>query len=89
MTPNQARDNLLRTGVLSTEIVQGIRKMALKCAEQRKADGYNLCPRCKGYHSIQGNYDNLCDQCQRTILAHFPDHETVPHIKAALKKWTR
>lgn len=91
LTPNQARDGLLEClGPVSTKMVREVMKLARECTEERKADPetYLRCPRCYGYHSVHGNFDNLCDQCQQTILQHFPDHESVPHIKAALAKWS-
>ena len=91
LTPNQARDGLLESlGPLTTEVVREVIKMGRECTEARKADPetYLRCPRCYGYHSVHGNFDNLCDQCQQTIMQYFPDHESVPHIKAALAKWS-
>jgi hypothetical protein len=86
MTPNQARDGLLEAMPLTTEAVTTIKKWGRECSDERKADPetYNKCPRCYGLHSIRGNFDNLCDGCVKTILEHFPNHESVPHIKAAL-----
>lgn len=90
MTTNQARDNLLEAIPLTTEIVRGIKNLAQDSNEDRKLDPetYSKCPRCYGYHSVHGNFDNLCDQCQQTILQHFPNHESVPHIRSALRKWS-
>lgn len=90
MTTNQARDNLLEALPLTTDIASEIKNLAHEANEERKQDAetYSRCPRCYGYHSIHGNFDNLCDQCQQTILEHFPDHASVPHIKAALAKWS-
>ena len=90
MTTNQARDGLLEAVPLTTDIVQEIKHVAQEANDRRKADpDYVKCPRCYGYHSVHGNFDNLCDNCQRTILEYFPNHASVPHIKAALAKWTR
>jgi hypothetical protein len=63
--------------------------MAADATEARKLDPetYARCPRCYGYHSIHGNFDNLCDPCQLTIQREFPDHPSVPHIRAAMAKW--
>ena len=88
MTTNQARDNLLEAIPLTTEIVRELKNLAQQANEARTldADTYSKCPRCYCHHSIHGNFDNLCDQCQKTILQHFPDHESVPRIIAALAK---
>ena len=90
MTTNQARDTLLEAIPLTTEIVREIKNLAQESSSARKLDPdtYSKCPRCYCHHSIHGNFDNLCDPCQQTILQHFPDHESVPHIKAALAKWS-
>jgi hypothetical protein len=49
------------------------------------------CPRCWKIHSVDCNFDNLCDRCVDAILTDHPNHESVPHIKAALeaqrKRW--
>jgi len=89
MTANQARDNILEDAQLTTATVRVIRNLGLECNEVRKTDPetYLKCPRCKGLHSIHGNFDDLCDPCQETILKHFPEHESVPHIKAANAQW--
>ena len=89
MTPNQARDGLLEAMPLTMEVVTTIKKWGQECTDERKSDPetYSKCPRCYGLHSIRGNFDNLCDGCVKTILEHFPNHESVPHIKAALAKW--
>ena len=89
MTTNQARDSLLEAVPLTTDLVCNIKNLAQAANEARKLDSetYSKCPRCYCHHSIRGNFDNLCDQCQKTILNHFPDHESVPHIKAANAKW--
>lgn len=63
-------------------------------------DGRNVkCPRCWHWHGVIENFghlpeeieakpelekEKLCDGCQKTILENFPDHPSVPHIKAAL-----
>lgn len=44
----------------------------------------NKCPRCWNYHHID-NYDHLCDKCQDVILNDYPDHESIPHIKANIQ----
>jgi hypothetical protein len=89
MTTNQARDSLIEAIPLTTESVRAVKNLAQHADEDRKSDPetYVKCPRCYGQHSIHGNFDNLCDRCQQTILQHFPDHPSVPHIKAALAKW--
>ena len=93
MTTNQARDTLLdslKDGA-STDLVQELKNFAQQVKEERKQDTetYSKCPRCYDYHSIHGNFDNLCDRCQSIILTHFPEHESVPYIKEALKKWNK
>lgn len=58
------------------------------------------CPRCWRWHGVLENFghepgcalpegrnpdrEKLCDRCQKIILEHFPDHPSVPHIKAAV-----
>jgi len=43
---------------------------------------YIKCPRCWHYtHEGRHNHDGLCDRCCRVLLDHWPDHESVPHIK--------
>jgi hypothetical protein len=43
---------------------------------------YTKCPRCWHYtHEGLHNHDGLCDRCCRVLLDHWPDHESVPHIK--------
>lgn len=49
-----------------------------------QADGVK-CPRCWKIHPVRVNFDNLCDRCVDAILKDHPTHESVPHIKAALK----
>ncbi len=44
---------------------------------------YVKCPRCWHYHSILLNYDSLCDRCCNVLETAWPDHESVPFIKAA------
>jgi hypothetical protein len=87
MTTQQARDSLIDGVPLSTEGVRQIKTLAQAANEVRALDRetYLKCPRCYGLHSIHGNFDNLCDRCQQTILEHFPDHPSVPHIRAALE----
>lgn len=60
-------------------------KWGRECTEARKSDPetYSKCPRCYGYHSYHGTFDNLCMDCCLTIVRDFPNHESVPHIKAA------
>ena len=91
MTPNQARDNLLEAVPLTTDVVTTIKNMGLDCNRERAADleTYSKCPRCYGLHSTRGNFDNLCDGCGNTILEYFPNHESVPHIKASAGRWSR
>ena len=40
------------------------------------------CPRCGLYHLMEFNYDHLCDRCCHVLVDDFPDHESVPGIKA-------
>lgn len=90
MTPNQLRDQIADSlPEISDGDVDALRKLAMEMTDERKADPetYLRCPRCYGYHSIHGNFDNLCDSCQKTILTNFPDHPSVPFIKEALDKW--
>ena len=89
LTPNQIRDALFESAPLTTDAAVAIKNLALKLTEARKQspEEYLRCPRCYGYHSIHGNFDSLCDPCQQTILRHFPEHESIPHIRAALARW--
>lgn len=50
-------------------------------------EGMHKCPRCWHWHTIQRNYDNLCDRCCKVLVEDFPDHESVPHIRAAMAAW--
>lgn len=44
---------------------------------------YVKCPRCWHYtHEGLHNHDNLCDRCCHVLLNAWPDHPSVPHIKA-------
>lgn len=43
---------------------------------------YVKCPRCWHYHTVLLNYDALCDRCCQVILEGFPDHASVPFIRA-------
>ena len=59
------------------------------------------CPRCWHWHGVIENFghepgvvlpdgrnpdeEKLCDPCQQVILNDFPDHPSVPYIKAALE----
>ena len=92
LTPNQARDNLAEAlEPMNTETIRAIKKAAQDCEQERKADleTYLKCPRCYGQHSVHGNFDDLCDPCIKTILEYFPNHASVPHIKAALAQWQK
>lgn len=44
------------------------------------------CPRCWHYHTVRDNHDSLCDRCCLAVLEGWPNHESVPHIKAARAK---
>jgi hypothetical protein len=86
LTANQVRDGLIEAGADPAVV----RKLALDCEKERRdnPDTYRKCPRCYGYHSIRGNFDDLCDPCVKTILEHFPEHPSVPHIRAAMARWS-
>lgn len=59
------------------------------------------CPRCWHWHGVIENFghelsavlsdgrnadkEKLCDRCQQIILADYPKHPSVPHIKSALE----
>lgn len=43
------------------------------------------CPRCWKYHTVADNFMDLCDACGITICKDYPEHEAVPHIKAAYR----
>lgn len=76
MTAQQTRDKALRDFVPTTETAQMMHVMAIECEEARRHyDDFVQCPRCRGYHSVHGNFDKLCDSCCETLLRHFPDHE--------------
>lgn len=65
-------------------------------------DGRNVkCPRCWHWHGVVDNFghlpaeialdpklakEKLCDGCQQIILRDFPNHDSVPHIVAALER---
>lgn len=50
-------------------------------------DGHDvMCPRCWRWCGVAENYGHLCDVCQKIILEDYPNHESVPLIKAALDK---
>lgn len=51
---------------------------------------YVKCPRCWKYsHEGLSNYDNLCDTCCSTLISAWPDHPSVPHIKAQHAAWLK
>lgn len=74
----------------------------IQCRIEPMDNGRNVkCPRCWHWHGVVENFghlpeeiaakpelarEKLCDRCQRTILTEFPDHPSVLHIRAALKK---
>jgi len=91
MTTTQARDSMIDSLELSTNEIRRIKNISKEADEARAQDSetYSKCPRCFCHHSIHGNFDNLCDGCQRTILEHFPNHPSVKHIIEALNKWTK
>ena len=43
---------------------------------------YAKCPRCWHFHGALLNHDALCDRCCNSILEGWPDHESVPFIRA-------
>lgn len=59
------------------------------------------CPRCWNYHTIQGNYMDMCDRCQAACLEGAADlvamgqltkeegEQLVAGIKATVKKWLK
>lgn len=62
------------------------------------------CPRCWDWHTVRLNFghlpeeeaadpelarEKLCDECQRHILSHHPEHPGAPHIRAALEHQRR
>lgn len=89
LTPKQTLDNLLESSPKALQVVSELKSLMHSCEEQRRLDPetYVKCPRCYGHHSVRGNFDNLCDSCQWTLLSCFPEHDSVPHIKKALEKW--
>ena len=89
MTPSQILLSVADKGGMSKDNMQELRRAVAQCETQRLDDGetYLRCPRCYGHHSVHGNFDNLCDRCQQIILEHYPNHESVPHIIQALRKW--
>lgn len=58
-------------------------KFDVRVTALRDDPNYVKCPRCWIYHSIKDNYDCLCDRCCRVLVDAFPNHESVPHIKAS------
>lgn len=44
------------------------------------------CPRCWKVHRVEVNFDHLCDRCCEVILEDYPEHESVPGIRAAHAK---
>jgi len=65
-----------------------------------RADG-SKCPRCWNYHTVQGNYRDLCDRCSlacvegardwvvRGQLSAAEASELVAGIKASVARWRR
>lgn len=47
---------------------------------------YKKCPRCWQFHSVVGNFDDLCDRCCRVIIEAFKDHWSYPHILATIEE---
>lgn len=41
------------------------------------------CERCRHFHTVKLNFDNLCDRCCHSILEGWPEHWSVPFIKAS------
>jgi hypothetical protein len=49
--------------------------------------GHVKCPRCWHYtHVGLFNFDGLCDRCCGVILDNYPDHWSVPGIRAKQKE---
>lgn len=84
LTPNQARDRILDNDTLTTSIVVKVLALQRLCDSARRSDleTYVRCPRCYGYHSVYGNFDNLCDSCVTTLLTQYPEHEASRAIRA-------
>lgn len=43
---------------------------------------YVKCPHCWQYHSVHGNYENLCDRCCLSILEGAGYNETSAYVEA-------
>jgi len=49
-------------------------------------NGRNVrCPRCWHWHGIGENFDSLCDDCQRVIVADYPEHPSAAAIRKTMK----
>lgn len=85
----QARDALLECRPLFTEVVRDVKNFCVQANDLRKADPetYFECPRCRGYHSVRGNFDNLCDGCCHALTQDFPWHPAVPEIRRCGMQW--
>lgn len=76
-----------------------VKALQVEEVRRSQPDRFARCPRCYGHHPQLANFGHLpeeiaaepklagealCDSCQETILQFFPNHASVPHIKAAL-----
>ena len=58
-----------------------------KITAKRVAGHVPKCPRCYRYEQAATlNFEGLCDRCCDIVVKEFPDHWSVPRIKAALAK---
>lgn len=96
-TPNQIRDALIEISG-DVRLVRS-KALEVDSVRRSQPDRFARCPRCFGQHPQLTNFGHLpeeiaaepkldgealCDSCQDTILEFFPNHASVPHIKAAL-----
>jgi hypothetical protein len=63
-------------------------KVTVTVKSMAEIPGSSKCQQRGHWHTIQRNYDDLCDRCCKVLVNDFPDHPSVPHIKHALKQWT-
>lgn len=67
--------------------------MGVSVVSLKDSPDHVKCPRCWHYtHEGQHNHDGLCDRCCNVLLSDFPEHESIPHIKASREaqkqRWT-